>query len=255
MLFFKSLLFMNVGGILHLNFSIQDFRQYSNRGFFSPLILWRSILRLIRLIGLVFSTGFFSKDIILEKLWFSFGRQILVFLLILRVRFTFFYSFTIFRVIFNITRRTLLLIGQRISLNLSLWVSSLFSIFVGRIFWWNYISRRVFWVVGVKIKLGFLFLLFLLSLNFLVKTKRLKIKFYLFYIGMLNLSANYSRKFLLFLIFTKRLFEKSWLERLERNFIYQRIRKRVVNFWGRSKFLWWFSILGVTAVLLFLLPK
>lgn len=250
--FFKSLLFMNVGGILHLNFSIQDFRQYSNRGFFSPLILWRSILRLIRLIGLVFSTGFFSKDIILEKLWFSFGRQILVFLLILRVRFTFFYSFTIFRVIFNITRRTLLLIGQRISLNLSLWVSSLFSIFVGRIFWWNYISRRVFWVVGVKIKLGFLFLLFLLSLNFLVKTKRLKIKFYLFYIGMLNLSANYSRKFLLFLIFTKRLFEKSWLERLERNFIYQRIRKRVVNFWGRSKFLWWFSILGVTAVLLFL---
>jgi len=136
-------------------------------------------------------------------------------------------------------------------LNLSLWVSSLFSIFVGRIFWWNYISRRVFWVVGVKIKLGFLFLLFLLSLNFLVKTKRLKIKFYLFYIGMLNLSANYSRKFLLFLIFTKRLFEKSWLERLERNFIYQRIRKRVVNFWGRSKFLWWFSILGVTAVLLF----
>jgi len=69
--------------------------------------------------------------------------------------------------------------------------------------------EEFFWVVGVKIKLGFLFLLFLLSLNFLVKTKRLKIKFYLFYIGMLNLSANYSRKFLLFLIFTKRLFEKS----------------------------------------------
>jgi len=85
-------------------------------------------------------------------------------------------------------------------------------------------------VVGVKIKLGFLFLLFLIGLNFLVKIKRLKIKFYLFYIGMLNLRANYRRKFLLSLIFIKSLFEKSWLERLERNFVYQRIRKRVVNF-------------------------
>jgi len=174
MLFFKSLLFMNVGGILHLNFSIQDFRQYSNRGFFSPLILWRSILRLIRLIGLVFSTGFFSKDIILEKLWFSFGRQILVFLLILRVRFTFFYSFTIFRVIFNITRRTLLLIGQRISLNLSLWVSSLFSIFVGRIFWWNYISRRVFLGSRGENKVRvFIFIIFT-EFKFFSKNKEIK---------------------------------------------------------------------------------
>jgi NADH:ubiquinone oxidoreductase subunit 5 (subunit L)/multisubunit Na+/H+ antiporter MnhA subunit len=66
--FFKSLLFINVGGVLHLNFSTQDYRQHSNGGRYSPLILFRTILRLIRLIGLVFSTGFFSKDMILEKM-------------------------------------------------------------------------------------------------------------------------------------------------------------------------------------------
>jgi len=253
--FFKSLLFINVGGILHLNFSIQDFRQYSNSGSFSPLILWSSILSLISLIGLVFSTGFFSKDMILEKLWYSFGRQILVLVLIISVTFTFFYSFTIFRAIFNITRSPLLLIGQRISLRISLWVSRLFSIFVGRMFWWNYLSRRLLWVVGVKMKLGFLFLLFLIRLRFLVKVKRLNIKFFMFYIGILNLGARYLTKVLLWLIFLKSIFEKSWLERLERNFIYQRVRKRVFNFWGRTKFLWWFSILGGIAILLLLLPK
>lgn len=66
--FFKSLLFINVGRILHLNFRIQDFRQHSNGAYFSPLILFRTVLSLISLIGLVFSTGFFSKDIILEKM-------------------------------------------------------------------------------------------------------------------------------------------------------------------------------------------
>lgn len=118
--FFKSLLFMNVGGILHLNFSTQDFRQYSNTGFYSPLILFRTILRLIRLMGMVFSTGFFSKDLILEKLWFSSGAQILVVFLIISVSFTFFYSFIIFRALFNITRRRLLIISQSITLNISL---------------------------------------------------------------------------------------------------------------------------------------
>lgn len=66
--FFKSLLFINVGSILHLNFSIQDFRQHSNGGFYSPLVLFSTVLRLVSLMGLVFSTGFYSKDIILEKL-------------------------------------------------------------------------------------------------------------------------------------------------------------------------------------------
>lgn len=253
--FFKSLLFMNVGGILHLNFRIQDFRQYSNSGYYSPLILWRSVLRLIRLIGLVFSTGFFSKDLILEKLWFSFGSQILIFILILRVSFTFFYSFTIFRAMFNITRRSLFLISQSVSLMTSLWISRLLSIFVGRVFWWNFLSRRMIWVVGVKIKAGFLFLLFLIMLRFTIKMKSAKIKFYLFYIGMLNLVVNYLRKLLSVIILAKSLFEKSWLERFERNFIYQRIRKSVRNFWGGTKFLWWFSILGLMAILLFLLPK
>lgn len=253
--FFKSLLFINVGGILHLNFRIQDFRQYSNAGYFSPLILWSSTLRLIRLTGLVFSTGFFSKDLILEKLWFSFGRIILILILGLRVRFTFFYSFTIFRVLFNITRRGLLLIKQRISLSFSLWLSRLFSIFVGRIFWWNYLSRRMLWVVGIKIKLLFLFLLFLFLLRFSMKSKRPKVKFYMFYMGILNLLVSFSTKFLSILILIKGLFEKSWLERLERNFVYQRMRKNAVNLWGRNKFLWWFSTLGVLAILFLLLSK
>jgi NADH:ubiquinone oxidoreductase subunit 5 (subunit L)/multisubunit Na+/H+ antiporter MnhA subunit len=253
--FFKSLLFINVGGVLHLNFSTQDYRQHSNGGRYSPLILFRTILSLIRLIGLVFSTGFFSKDMILEKMWFSFGRQILILFLIVRVSFTFFYSFTIFRALFNITRGVLLSIHQSITLNVSLWVARLFRIFVGNMFWWNYMTRSLFWVVGIKMKLGFLLLLFLIGLNLLAKIKRMKVKFYLFNIGILNFIVTYLNKFFIPLIFLKNLLEKSWLERLERNFIYHRINKRALNFWGRIKFLWWFRILGLLAFLFLLLPK
>lgn len=254
--FFKSLLFINVGGILHLNFSIQDFRLHSNGATYSPLILFRTTLRLIRLIGLVFSTGFFSKDLILEKIWFSFGRQILIFFLIIRVRFTFFYSYTIFRVLFNITRSRLLIIHQSVSLNLSLWIARIFSIFIGNLFWWNYLTRRLFWIVGVKSKFSFLLLLLLIRLNFLVKTKSYKLKSYMFYMGILNLIVIALNKLIWGFAFLKALLEKSWLERLESNFIYHRIRKTGTYLWGRNlKLLWWFGSLVLLAFLFLLLPK
>lgn len=253
--FFKSLLFINVGGILHLSFRVQDFRQHSNGGYYSPLILFSTILRLISLIGLVFSTGFFSKDLILEKMWFSFGGQALIIILIFSVSFTFFYSFTIFRILFNITRRALLRIHQSLSLRLPLWLGRLFRIFVGNLFWWNYVSTSLIWVVGIKVKFGFLLLLFLIGLIFLKKPSRGKVKFFIFYIGILNILVLYLNKFLTNLIFLKNLLEKSWLESLETNIIYQVAGKNAVRFWGRSNLLWWFGILSLLSFLLLLLPK
>jgi hypothetical protein len=58
-------------------------------------------------------------------------------------------------------------------------------------------------------KLGFLLLLFLIGLNLLAKIKRMKVKFYLFNIGILNFIVTYLNKFFIPLIFLKNLLEKS----------------------------------------------
>ena len=254
--FFKSLLFINVGSILHLNFSIQDFRQHSNGGFYSPLVLFSTVLRLVSLMGLVFSTGFYSKDIILEKLWFSTGRQVLVLFLIIRVRFTFFYSFTIFRSLFNITRTSLLVINQSIILSMSLWLGRVFSIFMGNLFWWNYLTSSLFWIIGIKIKFSILLLILLIFLNFVCKVNSSNVKLYVFFIGMLNIGVSFLNKLFFGAIFIKSLLEKRWLERLERNIIYHSVNKGAsLNFWGSTKYLWWVAVLGPLMFLFLLLPK
>lgn len=79
-------------------------------------------------------------------------------------------------------------------------------------------------------KFRFLLLLFLIFIKFLVKINNYKIKFYIFYMGILNLRVNFLRKLIFIFIFLKGLLEKRWLERLESNIIYYRVRKGSIHF-------------------------
>lgn len=85
-------------------------------------------------------------------------------------------------------------------------------------------------MVGVKAKLRFILLLLLLRLNFLVKTKRYKLKSYIFYIGLVNLIVSNLNKLILIFVFLKNLLEKRWLESIESNFVYHTISKTGVYF-------------------------
>jgi len=64
--FFKALLFLSAGGIIHANSSIQDIRKYGALVRLLPLSFSMFVVGSLALVGLPFLTGFYSKDIILE---------------------------------------------------------------------------------------------------------------------------------------------------------------------------------------------
>jgi NADH-ubiquinone oxidoreductase chain 5 len=65
--FFKSLLFISVGFIIHFFFNNQDLRFYNIS--FINIIKLSFLFSIISLIGLLFSSGFLRKDYILEKVF------------------------------------------------------------------------------------------------------------------------------------------------------------------------------------------
>jgi NADH-ubiquinone oxidoreductase chain 5 len=64
--FFKALLFMAVGNIIHLSRDFQDLRKIRLIEFCYPVRLSFSLVANCRLCGLPFMAGFYSKDLILE---------------------------------------------------------------------------------------------------------------------------------------------------------------------------------------------
>lgn len=86
--YFKAILFIRVGNIIHLGGGDQDLRLsqvYSQRIFITPA--YRLIAN-IRLIGMPFLAGFYSKDFIIEKLRSSCWGLILVGLILLSIALT-----------------------------------------------------------------------------------------------------------------------------------------------------------------------
>jgi len=91
--FFKSSLFLSTGSLIHEKYRIQDSRFYGNfqRSFYSKVFFISSC---IRLIGLPFTLGFFSKDTILRKIA-SLNRNSFFLLFLISCCLTISYSFRI----------------------------------------------------------------------------------------------------------------------------------------------------------------
>lgn len=64
--FFKALLFLGSGSIIHGMSDEQDMRKYGRLNLFTPLINIAFLFASIALLGLPFFAGFYSKDSILE---------------------------------------------------------------------------------------------------------------------------------------------------------------------------------------------
>lgn len=90
---FKSLLFMSIGDtIIRLSHS-QDIRYLSSGTLVVPSSASHIVVSSLSLLGMPRTTGFFSKDLILESINFSTGSSLLILLLYINVIFTFFYTF------------------------------------------------------------------------------------------------------------------------------------------------------------------
>lgn len=99
---FKSLLFIRVGKIIIINFSIQDIRMFK-KNYFNNLIFIPFVISLIRLIGIVSTIGFISKDLILINLFLYKYKILLNFFIYLGCLITICYSIKFF--IFLIVKR------------------------------------------------------------------------------------------------------------------------------------------------------
>nr|WEF74983.1 NADH dehydrogenase subunit 5 [Amblyomma mixtum] len=88
---FKSMLFLCAGFVIHTFYGIQDVRMLGNFFKFSPLISSCMMISFLSLMGFPFIGGFYSKDLIVEFLFFKLKNTLLIILFILGIMFTLLY--------------------------------------------------------------------------------------------------------------------------------------------------------------------
>jgi len=96
--FFKALLFLSAGSIIHALGDEQDIRRMGAMRNITPLTYKCIFIGSISLMGLPFLTGFYSKDLILELVY---GESYFSYALWLGLLAAFFTAFYSFRLIYN----------------------------------------------------------------------------------------------------------------------------------------------------------
>jgi len=91
--FFKALLFLSAGSIIHALNDEQDFRKMGGMNNITPLTYCCIVIGSLSLMGLPFLTGFYSKDLIIELIYGEHYLRFALWLGVLSASLTAFYSF------------------------------------------------------------------------------------------------------------------------------------------------------------------
>jgi NADH-ubiquinone oxidoreductase chain 5 len=150
--FYKALLFLGAGSIIHAMNDNQDLRKYGGLKLYLPLSYSVILIASLSLIALPFMSGFYSKDFILESAYgqFYFSSIIIYFIAIIGASFTTLYSIKTLYLTF-MTKPNGLLIDYNnvhegdIYMSIPLILLALFSIFFG------YISKDIFIGIGTDL--------------------------------------------------------------------------------------------------------
>lgn len=136
--FFKALLFLTAGAIIHSMLDEQDIRKMGGLFKYLPITYLSFVIGSLNLIGFPFLSGFYSKDLLLESIFISYSTIgfFCYFIGLLAIFFTSSYSMRIFILIFigkpNYNRQITKLILESVStIKLSIIFLSLISIFIG----------------------------------------------------------------------------------------------------------------------------
>nr|YP_009693728.1 NADH dehydrogenase subunit 5 [Inonotus obliquus]BBN21254.1 NADH dehydrogenase subunit 5 [Inonotus obliquus] len=139
--FFKALLFLGAGAIIHSAADEQDIRKLGGLIKFLPFISSAMLVGTIALLGLPWLSGFYSKDLIIELAYsqYSFSSTYAYVLGSITAGLTSFYSFRLISLVFltspNGPRSTYVNIHEaKIAVVIPLLILSLFSIFFGFVF-------------------------------------------------------------------------------------------------------------------------
>ncbi len=153
--FYKGLLFLGAGAVIHAVSDNQDFRKYGGLRPFLPLTYSVMLIASLSLVAFPFMTGFYSKDFILESTYgqFYFSSTVVYFIATIGAIFTTLYSVKVLYLTFltnpngpiNNYKYSLTTDPAQegnIFISLPLVILSIFSIFFG------YISKDIFIGLG-----------------------------------------------------------------------------------------------------------
>jgi len=139
--FFKALLFLAAGAVIHSMADQQDIRKLGGLQKFLPFTYTAILIGSISLMALPWMTGFYSKDLIIELAYaqYQFSGQIAYWLGTLTAIFTAFYSFRLISLVFlsypNAPKNDYLHSHEAsLAVVIPLTILSLFSIFFGFVF-------------------------------------------------------------------------------------------------------------------------
>ena len=147
--FYKALLFLGAGSVIHAVSDNQDFRKYGGLKAFLPLTYSVMLIASLSLVAFPFMTGFYSKDFILETAYglFSLSGIIVYFVATIAAMFTTLYSVKVLYLTFITNPNGSLVDYKRahegdIYMSLPLMILAVLSIFFG------YITKDIFIGVG-----------------------------------------------------------------------------------------------------------
>ena len=147
--FYKGLLFLGAGAVIHSVADNQDFRKYGGLKPFLPLTYSVMLIASLSLVAFPFMTGFYSKDFILESAYgkFYFSSIVVYYIAIIGAMFTTLYSVKVLYLTF-LTNPNGPIINYKqahegdIYMSLPLIILAIFSIFFG------YITKDIFVGLG-----------------------------------------------------------------------------------------------------------
>ena len=147
--FYKGLLFLGAGAVIHAVADNQDFRKYGGLRPFLPLTYTVMLIASLSLVAIPFMTGFYSKDFILESAYgqFYFSSIVIYFIATIGAMFTTLYSVKVLYLTF-LTNPNGPIINYKqvheadIYMSLPLIILALFSIFFG------YLTKDIFIGLG-----------------------------------------------------------------------------------------------------------
>jgi NADH-ubiquinone oxidoreductase chain 5 len=150
--FYKGLLFLGAGSVIHAVADNQDFRRYGALKAFLPLTYSVMLIASLSLVAFPYMTGFYSKDLILESAYgqFSFSSIVIYFIAVIGAMFTTLYSVKVLYLTF-LTNPNGPLVNYKnahegdIFMSLPLIILALFSIFFG------YITKDLFIGLGTSL--------------------------------------------------------------------------------------------------------
>ncbi len=147
--FYKGLLFLGAGAVIHAVADNQDFRKYGGLKSFLPLTYSVMLIASLSLVAFPFMTGFYSKDLIIESAYgqFCFSSVVVYFVSTIGAMFTTLYSVKVLYLTF-LTNPNGPLVNYKhahegdIFMSMPLIILALFSIFFG------YMTKDIFIGLG-----------------------------------------------------------------------------------------------------------